>query len=139
MPEEITRQIVTWENGAPVVSNVPILAPKQISDIGAAVVAMPYITADDELAIEMGLPPSEYYGKTLMEVMLIKQAREAARTGDREDVEAILDRRLGKPKTTAENHNITETYEGALNRIAAAANAKPAPMDAEIVEPWDNL
>lgn len=131
------RQIVTWKDGAPVVEAVPQLTPKTINDIGAAAVAQLYEHPDDALALELGLPPSEFYGMTLMEVMLIKQAREAARTGATDEVEAILDRRLGKPKQSVEKHVVTETYEEALARIskAAATTARPVVMDAEVVDP----
>ena len=108
----------------PVVKGVPMLSRSQIVELGAAAVTELYSEPGDDLAIELGLPPSEFYGRPLLEVMLVRQARNAARTGDRDEVEAILDRRLGKPKTTAENHNISETYEEALHRIAEAERSR---------------
>lgn len=137
----VNRQIMGWdEKGMPIVLSVPTLTPTQINDIGAAAIAQPYSEPGDELALELGLPPSEFYGRPLMEVMLIKQARHAAYTGDKDEVEAILDRRLGKPKSIAENHNINETYEGALKRIHTKTVTPPSIQDAEIIpSPVDEL
>jgi len=142
------RQLIVWEGGVPVVKNVPLLTPGKIKDLHTAAVMQFYSTPDDELAIEMGLPPSRFYGLTLLEVMLIKQAEGAARSGDRDDVEAIRDRLEGKPKTTAEVHSVSETYEQALNRIAReleVKRVKAAVVEAEVVEhecneePWTRL
>lgn len=97
-----------------------MLSPEQIKDVGAAAVTELYKEPDDDLALELGLPTSEFYGRPLIEVMLVRQARNAARTGDKDEVEAILDRRLGKPKATVESHSTTETYEQYLERIGKA-------------------
>jgi hypothetical protein len=136
------RQLVTWEGGSPVVKNVPIISAAQVRDLHSAVLARPYSEPGDELRIEMGLKPSRFFGLTLLEVMLIRRAERAAATGECEDV---LDRELGKPKTTSENYDVKETYEQRLLRIAAAENAKRAARarpaqdvkihDAEVVEP----
>lgn len=119
----VKRQIVRWQDGVPVVDAVPMMTPVLLNEIGNAALAEPYSEPDDEIAVALGLPPSEFYGRPLAEVMLIRQARHAARSGDTAEVEAILDRRLGKPKTTAENHNINETYEQACQRIAKTVEA----------------
>lgn len=146
-PGVANRQLVVWEGGLPVVRNVPIITPAQIKDLHAAALTQLYAEPYDDLAIEMGLPPSRFHGMTLLEVMLIKRAENAARTGDKDEVEAILDRELGKPKTTAEVHSTTETYEQACLRIARAEEtkrvdaARPVVVDAEVVEeePWTRL
>ena len=119
----LKRRIVVWENGAPVVRDCPTMPAETVEDIRAAVLARPYCDENDEMAIAMGLEPSRFYGLTLAEVMLIRQAENAARSGEKDEVEAIMDRHLGKPKTSSENHNISETYEGALKRIAKADEA----------------
>ena len=125
----VTRRIVSWDaDGNPVVQNVPMLTKSQIIDIVAAAVSQPYSSPDDELAVELGLPPSEFHGATLMEVMLVKAAREAAETGDPDMVEKLLDRLLGKPKQTSEVLKTVATYEERLREIGAqrAREAKPA-------------
>lgn len=121
----------------PVVREVPLATPALIKDLSAAALVETYSEPEDALAIEMGLPPSEFYGRPLIEVMLIRRARYAAKTGDDDVIERILDRELGKPKTTAENHNINESYEDALARIGKAEKAQP--VEAMIVQPWEDL
>jgi hypothetical protein len=138
---------VVFEGGVPVVKEVPLVTAALVKDIQKAALAELYSEPGDELAIEMGLPPSEFYGRPLVEVMLVRQARHAARTGDKDEVEAIRDRLEGKPKTTSENHNITESYEDALARIGKAEDARRVAsatpiVEAEIVparEPWEDL
>lgn len=143
----IPRRLVVFEGGVPVVKEVPLVTAALVKDIQKAALAELYSEPGDELAIEMGLPPSEFYGRPLVEVMLVRQARHAARTGDKDEVEAIRDRLEGKPKTTSENHNITESYEDALARIGKAEDARRVAsatpiVEAEIVparEPWEDL
>lgn len=114
-----------WEDGAPIVKHVPLLTPAVIKDVHTAALAELYSSPDDELAIEMGLKPSKYHGRTLLEVMILKRAEHAARNlGDPDVVEKILDRELGKPKTTAEIHSVSETYDQALKRIAKETDAE---------------
>ena len=143
----IARRLVVFEGGVPVVKEVPLVTAALVKDIQKAALAELYAEPDDELAIELGLPPSEFYGRPLIEVMLVRQARHAARTGDKDEVEAIRDRLEGKPKTTSENHNISESYEDALSRIGKAEDARRAKaatsiVEAEVVaprEPWEDL
>ena len=138
----IPRRIVVFEGGVPVVKDAPLVTAAVVKEIGAAALAELYAEPGDLLALELGLPPSEFYGRPLIEVMLVRQARNAARTGDMAEVEAILDRQLGKPKTTSENHHITESYEDALKRIGASEDAARVaaarPIDA-VAEPWEEL
>lgn len=143
------RQLIVWEGGVPVVRNVPLVTPAQIKDLHAAALTQIYVEPDDHLKLEMGLPPSRFYGLTLLEVMLIRRAERAAASGDKDEVESILDRELGKPKTTAEVHSTTETYEQMLKRIGKEEEerrikaAKPIEAeiaDAEVVgEAWEHL
>jgi hypothetical protein len=146
-PGVLNRQLIEWVDGAPVVKTMTLITAPQIKDLHAASLTQIYSEPYDDLAIEMGLPPSRFYGMTLLEVMLIKRAENAARSGDSDEVERILDRELGKPKTTAEVHSVSETYEQACLRIARAeeakrvASAKVVVVDADVVEdePWTQL
>lgn len=142
-PIPITQRIVTWDaSGNPVVKAVSVFTKAQVSEIAMAAASAPYVdsAADDELAISLGLPPSEFYGMTNLEVMLIKQARWAAKSGETEVIDKVLDRLVGKPKQTSENHTITETYEQALQRIARKMSAAPIPTTAEpLRDPIDDL
>lgn len=147
-PAPISRRLVVFEGGVPVLKDVPLLTPTLMKDIQRAAMVERYAEPGDELAIELGLPPSEFYGRTLAEVMVIKQARRAAATGESELVEAIRDRLEGKPKTTAENVNHNINYESALLDIDAKEKARAAPpaspiIEAEVVPPapadWKDL
>lgn len=134
---------MVFEGGTPVVKDVPLFTPAVIKNLHTAALAELYSEPDDAFAIEMGLPPSEFYGRPLLEVMAIRRARYAARTGDDDVIERILDRELGKPKTTSENHNINESYADALTRIGDAEAARRVgaakPIDAQVVESWEDL
>ncbi len=137
-PGAVNTRIMRWEGGQPVVRDVPMLTKTQIQEIGAAALALPYSEPGDALAIELGLQPSEFYGRPLYEVMKIKQAREAARTGDTAIIESIEDRVVGKPKQSVESHSIKETYEEYLARISRedALPVRALPIqDAEVVAP----
>jgi hypothetical protein len=132
------RQLTVWRDGLPIVENVPFIEPKVLNDLTKAALALPYAEDDDLIAVALGLPPaSRFFGRPLAEVMIVKQVESAARTGDFVEIEAIRDRIEGKPKTTNENHNISETYEQATQRIAKELEAERVaaarPVDAEIV------
>ena len=115
------RRLVKWVDGSPILENVPVFTPAQVTDLMFAAAALPYYDADDELAISMGLPPGRFYGMTNLEVMVIRQQEEATRTGDSAPV---LNRLLGLPKATSEVHLTKETYEQYLARIGKTEAAK---------------
>ena len=125
----MNQRIVTWdEQGNPIVRNVAVFTRANVTEIAMAAASMPYVTAEDELAVALGLPPSEFYGRTNLEVMLIRQARSAA-DGNADDRESLIDRIAGKPKTTSESLHVHESYEDALKRIAESAMTKATPID----------
>lgn len=118
----INRRLVTWDaQGNPVVNNVAVFTRANVSELAMAAASQPYVTPDDELAVALGLPPSEFYGMTNLEVMLVKQARWAATSGETDVIEKVLDRLIGRPKQSIEKHEITETYEQALARVGKKA------------------
>lgn len=131
----VNQQIVTWDSdGNPMVQTQRVFTKAQVSEIAMAAASQLYVDPNDELAVALGLPPSRFYGKTNLEVMLIKQAEYAAASGERDYVNDVLDRLIGKPVAKSESHSITETYDQALQRIAKAAAAKAKIVDAEIVK-----
>ena len=139
----INRRIVGWnpQTGSPEITNVPMLTKAQIVDIVAAAVSLPYKEPGDDLAVELGLPPSEFYGMTNMEVMLIRLSRAAAATGSREDVETLLDRLLGRPHATSETIKTTMTYEDRLKDIQRRRMERAIPVagkSAEIITVVDS-
>lgn len=136
----IMQRLVTWgADGNPVVRTSAVFSKQQIGDLQMAAASSFFTDPNDELAIAIGLPPSEFYGMTNLEVMLIKQARYAATSGEREYINDVLDRLQGKAKTTAEVHSTVETYEQFLARVGRAAAAKAKPVngvhEAEIIPP----
>lgn len=140
----VTRRITQWENGVPVVRDVPMLTKSQIVDTIAAVVSLPYYDPQDDLAVEMGLKPSRFWGMTNAEAMITRLVESAAKSGDKDEVEKILDRLLGKPKQTSETIKTTLTYEDRLKEIAARRalaatpakdGASPPVVEAEIIPP----
>lgn len=114
----VNSRIVEWQGGVPVVRTLPVLTRAQVSEIAMAAASMPYEEPGDRFALEMGLPVSEFYGRPCVEVMIIKRTRLAAQSGDPDVIETVLDRLIGKPKTTAETLSTTRSYEQYLEEIA---------------------
>jgi hypothetical protein len=124
----VNRAIIAWEDGVPVMRSVPMLTRQQITDIALAAAATIYEPDPTSPGDQ------QYANLTCLEVMLIKQAQAAARSGS--GVESILDRLAGRPKTTAEVHSISETYEDVVKRIAQS-EAIPTTVAEE--DPLDGL
>ena len=139
------QRLVVMENGAPTVIVQPYLPKAKIQTLAIQALSLPYTDENDELAIEMGLPPSEFYGRPMIEVMIIKRTRAAARTGDDDKIERTLDRAIGKPETTSKNVNLNGSYEdflkAAANLMKNAPRPQPdSPTEAEVVPPgWEDL
>ena len=120
----------------PVVTTQPYIPKAKIQQLALQALSLPYTSANDELAIELGLKPSDYYGRPLVEVMVVKAALAAAQSGDVDIIEKVLDRAIGKPKTSSENLNMNGSYEDFLKAAAELMKPKgPRPVeDAEVVE-----
>jgi hypothetical protein len=102
-------------DGTPIVVTAPMVTRGQIHDAILAAAALPYDGPDKD----------QFPNLTNAEVMVIKKVHAAAVTGD---CEAVLDRILGKPKTSSENVNINGSYEDFLNDVekrAAPRNVDP--------------
>lgn len=128
----IQRRIIEWKDGLPVLASVPVLNPGHIRDLYWVTAAQPYVV-DDPLDPEFGL----YDGMTIAEVMVRKQFMSAARSGDKDQIEKVMDRLIGKPKNTSENVNLnlTGNYEEFLKRKAAEIAAAVPIQEAEVVSP----
>lgn len=133
----VLRRLVSWDplTGQPIVKVAPMLTREQITEAITASLALPYEpdprTPEDQ----------RYAGMTNLEVQLHKRSKSAARSGSTDDSEALLDRVLGKPKTTAESLRVTIGYEDYLKDIASKTpppQSESQPIDAEIV-PEDPL
>lgn len=112
----VVGRMVVWDKGVPVLSSAPVLEKAQIEELAPRALSLPYRDL-------IGLEP-EFEGMSNAEVMYIKMAREAAE-GDRSSRRDILDRAIGKPKTSAEVKNFNLTYEDLIKDIAAKENETP--------------
>lgn len=117
----VLQRVVQWDrtSGTPVVKTVSVFTQKQIVDVMHAAAASAYT----------GKEP-QYRGWTNLEVMVDKRIRHAAESGITDEIDGILDRLAGKPKTTAEVTHRRMTYEDRLRDIE-----KAEAMDAEVVSP----
>lgn len=128
----ILRRLVDWDpDGNPVVKIVPTMPPKKMQGLAATALSMIYDG-----------PEPQYRGMTMIEVNLAKRARIAALSGSTEEGEALLDRAIGKPKSSSENVNVnlSGSYEDFLRGLAGAGGPPPsAPaanvVDAEVIRP----
>lgn len=131
----IQRRLVSWDpQGNPVVIVVPTMPLKQMQNAPAAALSLLYEG-----------PEKRYQGMTCLEVNLVKRAQAAALSGDPVDGETLLDRAIGKPKSSSENVNVNlnGSYEDFLREKAGPAAAPPEPVFihtyAERVDPVDPL
>lgn len=111
----IQRRLVSWDaDGNPCVVIVPMIPAKQMRDAPAAALSLPYEG-----------PEARYKGMTCLEVNLHKRAQNAALSGDPIDGETLLDRAIGKSKSSSENLNVnvSGSYEDYLRGISGAAAA----------------
>lgn len=116
------RRLVEWGiDGTPTVVTVPMVTKAQLQSAILAAAALPYDGPDKD----------QFPGLTNAEVMVIKKVHMAAVTGECEDV---LDRILGKPKTTAEITKMEVTYEEFLNEVARKADASPRNVTPSVDE-----
>lgn len=127
----IQRRLVSWDaDGNPCVVIVPMIPAKQMRDAPAAALSLPYEG-----------PEKRYQGMTCLEVNLHKRAQNAALSGDPVDGETLLDRAIGKPKSSSENVNVNlnGSYEDFLRGVAAKTSPPSGVVDAEIMPPGDPL
>jgi len=105
-----SRQIV-WKNNAPIVEVVEIIPKEVISDMAGAALSMPYLDPDD-------IDEPRFKGRSCVEVTLMKIAEEAASRGDRDALNLLLDRFIGKPKQSIESKKVTVNYSDYLKMQA---------------------
>lgn len=124
----VNQRVIEWDprTGEPVVTTVPVVTRAQTHDALHAVLAQTY---DADPILE-----PEFVGRTNLEVMLIRRVRHAAKSGDADEVDALLDRVLGKPKQTSEVRRVELTYEELVNGLARQAKSAE-PMIVSTAEP----
>lgn len=130
----VQQRIIIWnEKGEPVLAAQPVLSKQHLQSIYFVAAAQPYVV-EDPLDPDFGL----YDGCTIAEVMIRKQMIRAAKTGDKDEVEKVMDRLLGKPKWIGESVQVHASYEDVLKSIEAkvkGASATPSnPIDVGTAE-----
>lgn len=113
-------QKIVWVGGKPVCKYTKIIDKDAVADLPLAAVGLPY--KRDALEIELNID-EEFDGMTNAEVMMIQMARGAAK-GDKRDRSEILDRILGKPKTSAEVKTVKVDYNDYLKGLAKKVEAE---------------
>jgi len=107
----VLQRVLSWDpaTGAPVTKSVAVFTQKQVGEIISAAAASMYLG-----------PELEYVGWTNLEVMIHKRVRYAAQGGDSKDIDGVLDRIAGKPKTSAEITHRSMSYDERLKKIEEA-------------------
>lgn len=122
----VQSRIIVWDNGVPRLAVEPVLARHHIQAIYFVAAAQPF-ACDDPLDPDF----ARYDGMTCAEVMVRKQVEGAARSGDTDEIERVMDRLIGKPLAKSESTHVHATYEEALRAISEKAR----PVDAVEVGP----
>lgn len=105
----------------PTVVTAPMVTKTQVHDALLAAAALPYEGPDKD----------QFKGLTNAEVMVIKKIHKAAVTGECDEV---LDRILGKPKTTAEVTKMEVTYEQFLQEVERRSSPPPRDITPSVDE-----
>ena len=120
-------QKIVWEGGKPVAKYTKIIDKEAVADLPLAVIGLPY--KREPLEVELGIDV-EFEGMSNAEVMMLKMARSAA-NGNRADRRDLLDRILGKPKTSAEVKTVKVDYNDYLKDLAKVVDAEEAEFTTE--------
>ena len=108
------EQKIEWVDNKPVAKYNPIIDKDAVADLPLAVMGVRYERTPLEIELEID---EEFEGLTLGEVMMLRLAYRAAR-GSRKATNDLLDRVLGKPKSTAEVKTVTFDYNDYINKLA---------------------
>jgi hypothetical protein len=116
-------QKIVWVDGKPIAKYTEIINKEAIADLPLAVLGLKY--KREQLEIELGID-AEFEGMTNAEVMFIRLARQAAHggKGSGKAATALLDRVLGKPKTSAEVKSVSINYKDYLQQLGETLDAE---------------
>ncbi len=123
------EQVIKWVGSKPVTTYTEIITKEAVAELPLAVLGTKYQRTP--LEIELGID-EDLEGLTLAEVMMLRVGRSAAR-GNQWAVREMMDRVLGKPKSTAEVTSVKINYEDYLKKIALK------DADFTVVDDVDNL
>ena len=105
-PAPVYQRITKFVDGVPTLVAVPMLTKQNLRDIYLIAASQPYIV-EDPLDPEF----EKYDGMTCAEVMVRKEIEAAARAGNVEVAEKIMDRIIGKPERLEKRLDVTVNYE----------------------------
>lgn len=157
-PAVVHKRVIAWTpEGLPLPVSVPALTKQGIEELPRTALSLPYVVPPLILPLDPGKDATraqraaydaecerleyehslelEFQGMTNAEVMVIRQARAAAK-GDPAATRDMLDRVLGKPKQSVESTSVVLSYEDVLRekaRKAAASQSSEPPIDAEVI------
>ena len=109
----VLQRVIKWDAaGAPMLVAEPVLDKTQIRKAYFLIAAQPYVVEDP-------LDPdfAKYEGMTIAEVLIRKQLDGAARSGDIDAIETVMDRLIDKPLARGENLTVSTTYESYLKGL----------------------
>lgn len=120
-----------WENNLPVPEYTPPVTKEAVNQMSLTALSLPYEGEYDPVSDSYVVEP-EFEGRTNLEVAFIRRARKAA-GGDSKELDALLDRVLGKPKQSTETVQMRMSYTQYLDFLA-----EKDAQDTEAGDPWDN-
>lgn len=105
-PAPVYQRITKFIDGVPTLVAVPMLTKQNLRDIYLIAASQPYVVEDP-----MDPEFEKYDGMTCAEVMVRKEIEAAARAGNVEVAEKIMDRIIGKPERLEKRLDVTVNYE----------------------------
>lgn len=105
-PAPVYQRITKFIDGVPTLVAVPMLTKQNLRDIYLIAASQPYVVEDP-----MDPEFEKYDGMTCAEVMVRKEIEAAARAGNVEVAEKIMDRIIGKPERLERRLDVTVNYE----------------------------
>lgn len=110
------KVMITWVNGVPEPTYSKIINSQSVKKLAQVAASLPYEGDWDE-ELEMYVLDPRFKGMTNIEVMWVRLAEKAA-SGDKEAMNMMFDRILGKPKQSVETASVSMTYQEFLKELS---------------------
>lgn len=115
------KVMITWVNGVPEPTYTKIVSAQSVKKLAQVAASLPYEGEWDEDLGTYILEP-RFKGMTNIEVMWVRLAEKAA-NGDKEAMNMMFDRILGKPKQSVETASVSMTYQEFLKELSKQSGA----------------
>lgn len=115
------KVMITWVNGVPEPTYTKIVSAQSVKKLAQVAASLPYEGEWDE-DLEMYILEPRFKGMTNIEVMWVRLAEKAA-NGDKEAMNMMFDRILGKPKQSVETASVSMTYQEFLKELSKQSGA----------------